>query len=150
MSESRRSRRPRRAVRPSGTVGSDESVLRSALPAPAGPAPGPTTGSGPVRGAEADGAEADGAGVRAGGPRPAEGTGSGPTALDGAPHGGSADGADPRRTDPRSGPQRAITAPVPADDLWRTTRSADDSDVGWGDTDGSNDERLRREKPPHW
>ncbi|MFP5347363.1 MAG: hypothetical protein ACLGIA_10065 [Actinomycetes bacterium] len=36
-------------------------------------------------------------------------------------------------------------------------RSADDEDVGWGDEDGSdrlgdgpNDERLRRERPPHW
>ena len=31
------------------------------------------------------------------------------------------------------------------------TRSADDSDVGWGDREtGSNDDRLRQDKPPHW
>jgi hypothetical protein len=37
------------------------------------------------------------------------------------------------------------------DDLWRTARSADDSDHGWGrEEPSSNDDRLRREKPPHW
>jgi len=31
------------------------------------------------------------------------------------------------------------------------TRSADDSDVGWGERDGgSNDDRLSQDKPPHW
>ena len=31
------------------------------------------------------------------------------------------------------------------------TRSADDSDVGWGDREaGSNDDRLHQDKPPHW
>ncbi|MCC2307171.1 hypothetical protein [Cellulomonas chengniuliangii] len=29
-------------------------------------------------------------------------------------------------------------------------RSADDSDTGWGDGSDSNDERLRRDVPPHW
>ena len=37
-------------------------------------------------------------------------------------------------------------------------RSADDADLGWGDDDHhtgrggdqSNDERLQRERPPHW
>jgi len=29
-------------------------------------------------------------------------------------------------------------------------RSADDSDVGWGDTPTGNDERLREDRPPHW
>lgn len=29
-------------------------------------------------------------------------------------------------------------------------RSADDSDVGWNDGSDSNDERLRRDVPPHW
>jgi len=29
-------------------------------------------------------------------------------------------------------------------------RAADDSDVGWGDADDANDDRLRRDKPPHW
>ncbi|WP_167748906.1 hypothetical protein [Cellulomonas sp. HD19AZ1] len=39
----------------------------------------------------------------------------------------------------------------PVDDPWRATRSADDSDRGWGrEEPSSNDDRLRREKPPHW
>lgn len=40
----------------------------------------------------------------------------------------------------------------PADDApLLPTRSADDSDTGWGDhDDGSNDDRLTREVPPHW
>lgn len=29
-------------------------------------------------------------------------------------------------------------------------RSPDDSDVGWNDGPDSNDERLRRDVPPHW
>jgi hypothetical protein len=29
-------------------------------------------------------------------------------------------------------------------------RSKDDSDVGWGREADSNDDRLRRDKPPHW
>ncbi len=29
-------------------------------------------------------------------------------------------------------------------------RSADDSDLGWGDGPDSNDDRLRRDVPPHW
>ncbi|MDM7855526.1 hypothetical protein [Cellulomonas alba] len=30
-------------------------------------------------------------------------------------------------------------------------RSKDDSDVGWGSrSDDSNDDRLERDKPPHW
>lgn len=30
-------------------------------------------------------------------------------------------------------------------------RSKDDDDRGWGDDPGDdNDERLRRERPPHW
>jgi hypothetical protein len=30
-------------------------------------------------------------------------------------------------------------------------RSADDSDLGWGGGSGdSNDDRLQRDKPPHW
>jgi len=92
-------RRPRRAVRPPGTVGTDESVLRSRLPAAPPDAPATTSRT------------------------------SGP---------------DTSRTG-----EHATTSG--ADDLWRTTRSADDSDRGWGrDEPSSNDERLRSEKPPHW
>ncbi|MEN0129329.1 MAG: hypothetical protein AAGC49_07810, partial [Brevundimonas sp.] len=29
-------------------------------------------------------------------------------------------------------------------------RALDDSDVGWGEASDANDDRLRRDKPPHW
>jgi len=29
-------------------------------------------------------------------------------------------------------------------------RSADDSDAGWHESSDSNDDRLRRDVPPHW
>ena len=39
----------------------------------------------------------------------------------------------------------------PAHEPVVATRSADDSDVGWGDREaGSNDDRLHQDKPPHW
>ena len=68
--------------------------------------------------------------------------------------------------DPSHGEARRDAAVVPgrassgrpADDPVVTTaepvigmRSADDSDVGWGDRQtGSNDDRLHEDKPPHW
>ena len=83
-------RRPRRAVRPPGTVGTDDSVLLSTHPA--APAPPEATTAVP-------------------------GTGE----------------------------------PAGEDDLWRSGRSLDDSDRGWGRDESSlDDDRLRREKPPHW
>ncbi|WP_444662982.1 hypothetical protein ACT17Q_13370 [Cellulomonas sp. CW35] len=97
-SQDPRPRRPRRAVRPPGTVGTDESVLRSTLPA----APAATT---------------------APAVSPAASPGAGPRS------GGAGD---------RSG------------DALLALRSADDSDVGWGEGADANDERLRRDKPPHW
>lgn len=37
------------------------------------------------------------------------------------------------------------------DDPATTLRSADDSDLGWGGReDVGNDDRLRRDRPPHW
>ena len=103
-------RRPRRAVRPPGTVGDDESVLRTALPA----------------------APHDGA------PPAARGDAGGPAAAG---------------TSPGTSPAPTAAPPTPAGhpDPWTALRSADDSDQGWGrDEPSSNDERLRREKPPHW
>jgi hypothetical protein len=29
-------------------------------------------------------------------------------------------------------------------------QSRDDTDRGWGDREGSNDDRLLEDKPPHW
>lgn len=39
---------------------------------------------------------------------------------------------------------------VPDDAPVIPNRSADDSDLGWGDGPDSNDDRLRRDVPPHW
>ncbi|GAA2726759.1 hypothetical protein [Cellulomonas aerilata] len=57
-------------------------------------------------------------------------------------------GAAPIRR-PRRAVRQGAGAPDPSVDL----RSADDTDVGWQpDAAGldSNDERLRRDVPPHW
>ena len=81
-------RRPRRAVRPAGTVGGDEANLRTALPVPP---PDDLTWGRPAPGSDLSGA---GAPVR---------------------------------------------------------RSPDDEDVGWGaPVVDSNDDRLSRDRPPHW
>ena len=44
------------------------------------------------------------------------------------------------RSDPRP---RTPSEPV-------LPRSPDESDSGWGEPDSDDDERLRREVPPHW
>lgn len=83
-------RRPRRAVRPAGTVGTSDDVLLSRLPAPEEEVPSSS------------------------GPRP---------------------GAPPETADPAD--------PAVA------RRSRDDSDVGWGERP-EDDDRITRERPPHW
>jgi hypothetical protein len=90
---------PRRAVRRAGTVGTDDAVLLSTLPAFPADAPPPVTE---------------------------------PPTADGSPAGGAR---------PASG---GATDPAVA------LRSADDSDVGWGGGTDSNDDRLHRDRPPHW
>jgi len=50
----------------------------------------------------------------------------------------------------RAGDGRTSTVQPPHEPVV-ATRSADDSDVGWGDREtGSNDDRLHQDKPPHW
>ena len=88
-------------MRPAGTVGGDDRVLRSSFPAP---------------GAQ-DAQDAQDDGRAAAAPTPSA-------------------AATPPAT-----PPAATTAP----------RAPDDLDVGWGAAvDDSNDDRLTREKPPHW
>lgn len=54
--------------------------------------------------------------------------------------------ADPRPTGQATAPRRAVPD-VPL----IPTRSADDSDTGWGErADDANDDRLLRDVPPHW
>ena len=49
------------------------------------------------------------------------------------------------------GPDTPPAAVTPSPEPVVATRSADDSDVGWGDREaGSNDDRLHQDKPPHW
>jgi hypothetical protein len=83
------SRPSRRAVRPAGTVGTDDSVLVSSHPA---------------------------------------------VPVSDVPEATRADVAEPVAV-------RESAIPV---------RSADDSDVGWGEASDANDDRLRQDKPPHW
>ncbi|MCC2322652.1 hypothetical protein [Cellulomonas xiejunii] len=131
------SRRPRRAVRQSGTVGTDDSVLLATLPAfPPAPAGGAVVGPG----------------ARDATVRPVSGE-----AADGPGLGAVTEGAVPGAATERPGPGGVPDVSTASgrlgdvDDLWRATRSADDSDRGWGrEESSSNDERLRREKPPHW
>lgn len=48
-------------------------------------------------------------------------------------------------------PAAQAAPPAPVADLWREVRSADDSDRGWGRDDAPpDDDRILREKPPHW
>ena len=52
----------------------------------------------------------------------------------------------------RRGRRRAVRAGAGERDPLVDLRSADDSDVGWQAPSGgdSNDDRLRRDVPPHW
>lgn len=70
-------------------------------------------------------------------------------------------GTDVTRAPVRRGPRRATggtPAPVPAVDAPAPTasstsgdRAPDDTDVGWGEPrGGDDDERILREVPPHW
>lgn len=53
---------------------------------------------------------------------------------------------DPARTDSATASPRTVPD-VPL----IPTRSADDSDTGWGErSDDANDDRLLRDVPPHW
>ena len=69
------------------------------------------------------------------------------TAAWGGRHGDTADGdtaADDRAADDRAADDRA------ADDRAADDRAADDRDIGWGDRPEDDDERITRERPPHW
>jgi hypothetical protein len=62
----------------------------------------------------------------------------------------------PDRTSPPGpddpGRKPALTVRSPADKPAVPVRSRDDSDVGWGERPepDDDDERLNRERPPHW
>ncbi len=44
-----------------------------------------------------------------------------------------------------------VSPPDPRDEPVLPTRSQDDTDVGWGEPPApDDDERLNRERPPHW
>jgi len=101
-------------VRPAGTVGGDDGVLRSSLPAPG------LQDEHDARGAQ-NASDAQN-----------------PPDAENAPDAG------PAAPPPSASPVAPPAAAPPA-------RAPDDLDVGWGAAvDDSNDERLTREKPPHW
>lgn len=52
--------------------------------------------------------------------------------------------SDQPQTPPAKPVPPAPEAPVIPD------RSDDDADVGWGERSDENEERLQRERPPHW
>jgi hypothetical protein len=63
------------------------------------------------------------------------------TRSDGAPSEDAASASPVTRVPRHRAPDDAPVIPE---------RSADDSDLGWGDGPDSNDDRLRRDVPPHW
>ncbi|WP_456788387.1 hypothetical protein [Cellulomonas sp. P5_C5] len=137
-------RRPRRAVRLAGTVGGDDANLISSHPSLATATPAAATPAA----ATSDLATSEPAALVDGTPDDATpddatldpGTPDDATLDDWHPDSGAASARE-------GGPRSVPTGPDPV----IATRSADDSDVGWGDraTD-SNDDRLHQDKPPHW
>ena len=105
---------PRRAVRRAGTVGTDDAVLVSTLPAFPTEEPRATTED--------------------------------PTATTGNRRATTAN----LTGNPIASPTGSATSSSGTPDPAVAVRSADDSDVGWGGSDDSNDDRLHRDKPPHW
>ena len=71
-------------------------------------------------------------------------------------HAGTVGGDDANLVSTHPAPEPAVSAApsrpaAPAPEPVVARRSADDSDVGWGDREaGSNDDRLSQDKPPHW
>ncbi|KQR12141.1 hypothetical protein ASF78_13345 [Cellulomonas sp. Leaf334] len=125
-------RRPRRAVRHAGTVGGDDANLVSSHPALQDR---PLTDDSPSADISIAGDAGPDSTAGAAGLDDARGARS---AADVPPATGRAGGSGP-------------TAVPPASEDAVATRSADDSDVGWGDREtGSNDDRLHQDKPPHW
>ena len=147
-------RRSRRAVRHAGTVGGDDANLVSVHPALT-PEPGP-----PAH-AVAASPEHPGAGhTSRDGARPEQPDPGGATQREG--DGQTSGGGDGQTSGAASGLIGGGTgmSSLEADAASRARstsrsgaldRSADDTDLGWGEVDpGSNDERLASDKPPHW
>lgn len=58
---------------------------------------------------------------------------------------------EPRRRIPRRARRPGAPGADPApQERGRAVRAKDDTDRVWNDGDDSNDERLRRDRPPHW
>lgn len=127
MAPARSARGPRRAVRRAGTVGTDESVLRSTHPA--APADERAKAATPAKAAtSASAATPAKAATPASAATPAKAVTSANAAT-------SAKAATPAGT---------------SDDPVVALRALDDTDVGWGHDPDSNDDRLHRDRPPHW
>jgi hypothetical protein len=60
-------------------------------------------------------------------------------------------GGEPAQPGRSAGGEPVLTVRSPADKPALPVRSRDDSDVGWGERpEPDDDERLYRERPPHW
>jgi hypothetical protein len=57
-----------------------------------------------------------------------------------------ATGAAPESAAPRPDPARAASAGEPV----LSEQSPEDTDAGWGEYAGRDDDRLYRDRPPHW
>ena len=56
---------------------------------------------------------------------------------------------DHTEPEPAAAPAPAPASTVPADELL-PERSREDTDAAWGDLPGRDDDRLYRDRPPHW
>ncbi|HEX9526174.1 MAG TPA: hypothetical protein VF951_01660 [Streptosporangiaceae bacterium] len=53
--------------------------------------------------------------------------------------------------DPAPNQPASVSPPDPGDEPVLPAQSREDTDVGWGEPPGpDDDERLYRERPPHW
>jgi hypothetical protein len=62
----------------------------------------------------------------------------------------SPDDAEPAPAPVLPGPVPPAPAPAPAGEPLLPERSREDTDAAWGDAPERDDDRLYRERPPHW
>jgi hypothetical protein len=67
----------------------------------------------------------------------------------GAPGPGAPSGP-PEAAGPGSGPAAAGAAVTPAREPLLPGQSREDTDAAWGEYPGPADDRLHRDRPPHW
>jgi len=53
-------------------------------------------------------------------------------------------------TSANADPEQPVVVVAPADEPLLPERSSEDTDAAWGDYPESSDDRLYRDRPPHW